>query len=156
MSHSLDCAVFDIDWAAMSYSFLPHNKCYDEWYPDHARNSCNDDHPINAEANGNGCWRCNAIYFDKADRLRALTQQQEQLLNDAHSALKWWNDGKRIELEGELTAANKTIKEQSEQIAELKRDAERYRALRDMPGNGDELDADIDTLILDATKGEKE
>lgn len=36
---------------------------YESHYPEHSRTSCSDEHPINADAGGSGCHRCNAILF---------------------------------------------------------------------------------------------
>ena len=41
---------------------------YESEYPEHDRTSCSDERPINAEANGMGCKRCNAIFFEESDR----------------------------------------------------------------------------------------
>ena len=40
---------------------------YEKEYPEHSRTSCSDEHPINADVTGHGCWRCNAILFTKAE-----------------------------------------------------------------------------------------
>ena len=40
---------------------------YESEYPEHSRNSCSDEHPINADVKGHGCWRCNAIFFEQAE-----------------------------------------------------------------------------------------
>lgn len=51
---------------------------YNKEYPEHCRTSCSDDHPINADVNGHGCLRCNALFFEKAERdsetVEALTK----------------------------------------------------------------------------------
>ena len=40
---------------------------YESEYPEHSRTSCSDEHPINADVTGHGCWRCNAIFFTQAE-----------------------------------------------------------------------------------------
>lgn len=40
---------------------------YEKEFPEHSRTSCSDDNPINADVEGHGCWRCNAIAFTKAE-----------------------------------------------------------------------------------------
>lgn len=44
---------------------------YESEYPEHSRTSCSDEHPINADVTGHGCWRCNAI--------SSLKQRQQSL-----------------------------------------------------------------------------
>lgn len=36
---------------------------YEQQYPEHSRDSCSDAQPINADVDGSGCHRCNAILF---------------------------------------------------------------------------------------------
>ena len=42
---------------------------YETEYPEHDRTSCSDENPVNAEASGDGCRRCNAIFFERADAM---------------------------------------------------------------------------------------
>lgn len=39
-------------------------------YPEHIRTSCSDERPDNADVIGHGCWRCNALFFQRAERQR--------------------------------------------------------------------------------------
>lgn len=48
---------------------------YESEYPEHSRKSCSDEHPINADVQGHGCWRCNAILFTQAKA--AITELAE-------------------------------------------------------------------------------
>ena len=66
------------------------NDWYEEQYPEHCRTSCSDEHPVNADVDGSGCNRCNAIVFqqhsDRADEIETLRQRladAERLLEDA-------------------------------------------------------------------------
>jgi hypothetical protein len=40
-------------------------------FPEHSRTSCSDQDPCNADPQGHGCWRCNALLFDRHDKLLA-------------------------------------------------------------------------------------
>ena len=42
---------------------------YETEYLEHDRTSCSDENPVNAEASGDGCRRCNAIFFERADAM---------------------------------------------------------------------------------------
>ena len=46
------------------------NDWYEQQYPTHSRTSCSDDNPINADVDGSGCHRCNAILFEQHDELK--------------------------------------------------------------------------------------
>ena len=41
---------------------------YNKEYPEHCRTSCSDERPNNADIRGHGCLRCNAIFFEQAER----------------------------------------------------------------------------------------
>lgn len=50
-------------------------------HPDHARTSCNDAKPINADpAGSNGCARCTALVLDRAGRMADLVAELRILL----------------------------------------------------------------------------
>lgn len=42
-----------------------------EEFPEHSRTSCSDEDPCNADPKGHYCWRCNALLFDRHDKLVA-------------------------------------------------------------------------------------
>lgn len=44
---------------------------YADEFPEHSRTSCSDLNPCNADPQGHGCWRCNALLFDRHDKLVA-------------------------------------------------------------------------------------
>jgi len=56
---------------------------YDKEYPEHCRTSCSDEHPSNADIRGHGCLRCNAIFFEKAERDAVTMQALTNLLRGA-------------------------------------------------------------------------
>jgi len=76
----------------MSQFYTP--EYIDENYPEHCRTSCSDEHPINAEVNGHGCLRCNALLFQKQEaeheeitRLRAELAKVTWQRNEARADL---------------------------------------------------------------------
>ena len=76
----------------MSQFYTP--EYIDENYPEHCRTSCSDEHPINAEVNGHGCLRCNALLFQKQEaeheeitRLRAELAKVTWQRNEAQAGL---------------------------------------------------------------------
>lgn len=70
---------------------------YEQMYPEHSRTSCSDEHPINADVDGSGCHRCNAITFSLVGKLQAeLTLLKMELAKldvpekVAFDKKQWW------------------------------------------------------------------
>ena len=67
----------------------------DKTYPKHCRTSCSDKNPVNVDATGTGCHRCNALAFAEANKL-------QQKLNNLASTLS--NAGRFAPSEEDLIA----------------------------------------------------
>lgn len=55
---------------------------YEEEFPEHIRDSCSDEDPQNADVQGHGCWRCNAIFFTRAVEAFAEVAALKARLNE--------------------------------------------------------------------------
>lgn len=50
---------------------------YADAYPTHSRTSCSDEDPCNFDVEGTGCFRCNALLFDRHTSALADLQTQK-------------------------------------------------------------------------------
>jgi hypothetical protein len=58
---------------------------HSEHYQTHDRTSCSDNFPCNAEPNGHGCHRCNALLFDEHDKYQKALMLIAFNLSDGES-----------------------------------------------------------------------
>ncbi len=60
------------------------------YYPQHDRTSCDDAHPVNAEAGGShGCARCTALLLDQREELLAALLLAQRLCDEALPKFNW-------------------------------------------------------------------
>jgi predicted nucleic acid-binding Zn-ribbon protein len=48
---------------------------YSDIYKNHQRQDCSDNFPCNAEPNGHGCHRCNALLFDEHEKYQKALEK---------------------------------------------------------------------------------
>lgn len=72
-----------------------------QYHPEHARTSCDDKHPVNADAEGStGCARCTALHMDRGVAIAIAARALVKVIRDSGiSTRKYVTELARLEQE---------------------------------------------------------